>query len=305
MSVAPNSSGGSRPRRVGPRAVAMVTLCLACAPPDAGTLAAEPEPSASSAVSTVSGPSPTEGGAAGHPNAAAAEVTVLDVEVIRRLPHSRRAYTQGLLIAEGWVYESRGRYGESGLDRWDPETGEILQSLDMDPDLFGEGLELVEDALWQLTWQSGRVLRRSRETFEVLEEFVLDGEGWGLAYDGARLVVSDGTHELRFYDPVTFEPRGRLPIFRGAGPQDQLNELEWVEKEQVLYANVFQTDEIVRIDLATGQVTGVADLTGLLSREEARRADVLNGIAFWPARNSFLVTGKYWPHSFEVRFTER
>ena len=138
----------------------------------------------------------------------------------------------------------------------------------------------------------------------MLEEFSLVGEGWGLAYDGSRLIVSDGTHELRFFDPSNFEPLGRLSVVRGARPQDQLNELEWVESEGALYANVFQTDEIVRIDLESGQVTAVADLTGLLTPAEARRADVLNGIAFWPARNSFLVTGKYWPHSFEVRFSD-
>ena len=110
--------------------------------------------------------------------------------------------------------------------------------------------------------------------------------------------------ELRFFDPTTFEAIGRLAVTRGARPQDQLNELEWVESEGSLYANVFQTDEIVRIDLGTGRVTAVADLSGLLSAEEARKADVLNGIAFWAARNSFLVTGKYWPYSFEVRFSD-
>lgn len=267
------------------RVLVVTMLCLGCTPSQGRPPAAEPSTSSSVAV-------------------ASADVPVLEVEVLRSLPHSRTSYTQGLLIADGWVYESRGRYGESGLDRWDPETGDILQSVDLDPDLFGEGLELVNGSLWQLTWQSGRVLRRDLETFDVVEEFSLDGEGWGLAYDGTRLIVSDGTHELQFFDPETFASLGRLAVNRGHGPQDQLNELEWVGEERALYANVFQTDEIVKIDLDTGQVTGRADLSGLLSPEEARRADVLNGIAFWPARNSFLVTGKYWPRSFEVRFSE-
>ena len=289
--VATVDRGGANRRML--RILLLAVACSACAPPQGESLPGSANSTAGS------------GNAPGTAAAATGEVPRLEVEVVRRLPHSRTSYTQGLLIADGWVYESRGRYGESGLDRWDPESGEILQSLDLEPDLFGEGLVLVDDSLWQLTWQSGRVLRRERDTFDVIEEFLLDGEGWGLAYDGERLIVSDGTHELRFFDPATFEPLGRIAVFRDARPQDQLNELEWVETEQALYANVFQTDEIVRIDLEAGQVTAVADLSGLLSPEEARRADVLNGIAHWPTRNSFLVTGKYWPYSFEVRFSDR
>jgi len=176
--------------------------------------------------------------------------------------------------------------------------------VDLEDRLFGEGLARVGSDLWQLTWQSGVALRWRLADFELEQRIRFPGEGWGLAYDGQRLIMSDGTHELKFLDPERFELLGKLTVWRGSLPQDRLNELEYVPDQNALFANVYETDEIVRIDLATGMVTGIADLSGLLSDQELRSAEVLNGIAYWPDRETFLVTGKYWPKSFEVRFQE-
>ncbi len=239
-------------------------------------------------------------GGAEHQATSAPEV--LTVEVLRSLPHDPTAYTQGLLISGDQVYESRGQYGFSGIDIWDPETGHVVRSVELPDHLFGEGLARVGNWLWQLTWQAGRALRWNAQTLTLDGGGHDDGEGWGLTFDGRRLIMSDGTQELRFLDPTSFEELGRLSVTRGSRPQDLLNELEWVEDEQALYANLYQTDEIVRIDARTGVVTAVADLSELLSQSERQRADVLNGIAYWPSRNSFLVTGKHWPKSFEIRF---
>ncbi len=232
------------------------------------------------------------------------EPVQLSVEVLRELPHSSSSYTQGLLFVDGRVFESRGQNGHSGIDVWDPESGVIERSIDLEREFFGEGIARVGDVLWQLTWHSGLAFRWSIDGLENLGEASFTGQGWGLEFDGERLILSDGTHELRFYDPETFELLGKLPVLRGSRPQDDLNELEYYAQGKALFANVYQTDEIVRIDLRTGQVTGVADLSGLLTPAEARRAEVLNGIAYWPERDSFLITGKHWPKSFEVRFSE-
>lgn len=228
----------------------------------------------------------------------------LAVLVLRELPHQKDVYTQGLLVHDGLIYESRGHYGRSGIDVWDPETGATVKTINLGEEFFAEGLVRVGESLWQLTWQAGRAFRWRLSDLALIQEASFPGEGWGLAFDGKRLIVSNGTHELQFFDPVTFAPLGTLSVRRGASPQDQLNELEYVSEGNVLFANVYETDEIVRIDLETGVVTGVVQASGLLSAEEQRTAEVLNGIAYWPERDSFVITGKFWPKSFEVRFVD-
>jgi len=224
----------------------------------------------------------------------------LRVAVVGTRPHDPAAFTQGLLLYGGELYESTGLSGESTLRRVDPRTGEVRGRVDVPPEFFAEGLARAGDRLVQLTWREGRAFEYDRVTLAKLREFTYDTEGWGLCYDGRRLVMSDGTANLYFRDPATFALLGRVPVTLAGRPQDQVNELECVGNQ--VYANIWQTDTIVRIDPATGAVGAVVDAAGLLTPEERAAADVLNGIAWDPAAGTFLITGKRWPKLFEVRF---
>lgn len=225
----------------------------------------------------------------------------LRVRVIRTYPHATDAFTQGLLWHEGFVYESTGLYGESSLRKVQLETGDVLRRHALEDRIFAEGLALVRDELFQLSWQEHIVQVFSIDDFEPLRTFRYEGEGWGLCFNGTHLVMSDGSDRLSFRDPRTFEPaRRELEVRMSGVPVHSLNELECVG--DVIWANVWETDQIVRIDARTGHVTGVAVARGLLDPEERRNADVLNGIAFLPESGHFLVTGKLWPRMLEVEF---
>lgn len=227
-------------------------------------------------------------------------------EVVRIYPHDFRAFTQGLVYDDGQFFESTGRLGESSLRRVQVATGAVLQTRNLEDEYFGEGLALVEDRLIQLTWTSEVGFVHDRHTFERLGTFTYPGEGWGLAYDGAELAMSDGTAELRFLDPATLTETRRVTVTDATGPVMLLNELEYVEGE--IWANIWQTDRIARISPATGHVIGYLDLAGLLdhwawSRFWRLHTDVLNGIAYDDATDRIFVTGKLWPVVFEIRVT--
>ncbi|MER7079828.1 glutaminyl-peptide cyclotransferase [Saccharopolyspora kobensis] len=224
----------------------------------------------------------------------------LRAEVIRVLPHDRSSFTQGLEIAGGTLYEGTGMKGESLLRATDLATGELRREVELPDDLFGEGITVTGDRIWQLTWQEGVALERDRETLAELRRVEYPGEGWGLCSDGARLVMSDGSDRLTFRDPVTFAPTGSVDVRAAGAPVEELNELECVGGQ--VWANIWGSEEIVRIDPATGQVTAVVDASGLLSPEQRPGTDVLNGIAAVPGTDEFLLTGKYWPALFRVRF---
>ncbi|MCY3928686.1 MAG: glutaminyl-peptide cyclotransferase [Acidobacteria bacterium] len=227
------------------------------------------------------------------------------VEVLDRRPHDLEAYTQGLLWRGGVVYESTGSYGSSSLRAWRWSDGEELARVDLDPRLFGEGIALLADRVeaeqrvLQLTWRRGEALVWSLDPLRELSRIRYEGEGWGLAYDGSDLIMSDGTPSLSFRDPRTLDVRRRLRVTRQGMPLANLNELELVD--DVLFANLYGSDEIAAIDLDSGAVIAVVDASGLLTDQEAAAADVLNGIAFRPDTGTFLLTGKYWPWVFEVR----
>lgn len=235
------------------------------------------------------------------------EVEELIVEVVSSHPHDPLAFTQGLVWSDGVLYESTGQYGESTVRRVDPETGEVLARTGLPPDLFGEGLALVPGngagegggRLVQITWLEG-VARIWTRDLEPAGSHRYEGEGWGLCFDGGRLVMSDGSDALVFRDPETFEVTGRVSVTLRGRPLHRLNELECVDG--AVWANVLGADHLVRIDPVTGRVTATADASGLLTAAEASAADVLNGIAYDPARRVFLITGKYWPRLFVVRF---
>jgi glutaminyl-peptide cyclotransferase len=223
----------------------------------------------------------------------------LQAKVVASHPHDEGSYTQGLLWWNGRVYESRGRHGESGVHSYLLESGERIDDHPIERELFGEGLALVGDELVQITWQAGVAIVYDA-SLQELRRMRFRGEGWGLTYDGESLILSDGTHVLSFLDPETLRVRRRVQVRLRGVPRDRLNELEWVDG--AVWANVYETDELVRIDPETGRVTALVDASGLLDRSTTRRAEVLNGIAHMPERGTFLLAGKYWPRSFEVVF---
>lgn len=225
----------------------------------------------------------------------------LKVKVLGAVPHDPGSYTQGLVWTDGALYESAGQYGESDLRQVDPKTGKVLRSVDLPERYFGEGLARVGDRLIQITWQEGAALLYDLATFERRGELPYSGEGWGLCYDGKRLIMSDGSNRLTFRDPGTFTTTGGVDVTFEGRPVMQLNELECVDG--AVYANIYGTQEIVRIDPETGRVTAIIDASGLLTPEETRGgAEVMNGIAYKPETKTFLLTGKYWPKMFEVVF---
>ena len=229
-----------------------------------------------------------------------ASAPVSRVEVVRSYPHDPEAFTQGLVLIDGVLYESTGMHGRSGIRKVRLETGEVLKVQKLEERYFGEGIAVVGNAIVQLTWQSGVGFVYDRSTFQRTKTFTYQGEGWGLAYDGTRLIMSDGTATLRFLDPATLKQTGRLEVRDGGRPVQGLNELEVVKGE--IFANVWTTDRIARISPTTGSVTGWLDLSGLLDAREAQGVDVLNGIAYDAAKDRLFVTGKLWPKLFEIRW---
>jgi|tagenome__1003787_1003787.scaffolds.fasta_scaffold20951502_2 glutamine cyclotransferase len=227
---------------------------------------------------------------------------VLRPEVLAEVPHDPPAFTEGLELHEGTLYEGTGLEGKSQLRVLDPATGAVRRAESLPGRLFGEGITVAGDRIWQLTWQDGVVLEWDRATLTLRRQLPLDGEGWGLCYDGSRLVRSDGTDRLRFHDPVTFAETGSVTVTIDGQPVTQLNELECVDGQ--VWANVWPSDVLVRIDPASGRVTAAVDAAGLLDPEQRANADaVLNGIAAL-GNDEYLLSGKLWPVSFRVRFVE-
>lgn len=220
-------------------------------------------------------------------------------KVVKAFPHDPTAFTQGLVFADGIFYESTGLRGQSTLRKVTPETGAVIQQTVVEPQYFAEGLALVGNELLQLTWEEHVGFVHDKNTLKRLRTFTYPTEGWGMACDGKSLVMSDGSSHLFFLDPRTQKPVRDLQVVDGSRPVERLNELEFVRGE--LWANVWQTDRIARINPGTGRVTGWIDLTGLL-RPEARgpEGDVLNGIAWDKTGDRIFVTGKKWPWLFQI-----
>ncbi|WP_439476574.1 glutaminyl-peptide cyclotransferase [Brevundimonas sp.] len=229
-------------------------------------------------------------------------VPVYGFEIVRVYPHDPTAFTQGLVFRDGELLESTGRY-PSTVRRVRLEDGVVLQQRDLDEDYFGEGLTAVGDRVLTLTWKGGKGFIWNPVTLEPEGEFAYAGEGWGLTNDTTRLILSDGTAALRFLDPATLAETGQVPVTLQGRPVSRINELEWVEGE--VFANLWQTDYIVRINPITGAITGVIDLTELMpDRSGLDPTDaVLNGIAWDPVGRRLFVTGKNWPKLFEIRLT--
>lgn len=222
--------------------------------------------------------------------------------VIASYPHDPAAFTQGLVVIDGTLYEGTGLEGASTLRRVELDTGKVLQSVSLPVTMFGEGVAVLGERIYQLTWQSGVCFVYDRVSFEVVEQLTYSGEGWGLTTDGARLIMSDGSSTLTFRDPATFAELGRVEVLDAGVPVEELNELEYIDGE--VWANVWKTDRIARIDPATGEVIAWVDLTGL--RPASVKDDssaVLNGIAWDAEAGRLFVTGKLWPTLFEIAIT--
>ncbi|PWT96656.1 MAG: glutamine cyclotransferase [Terriglobia bacterium] len=225
-------------------------------------------------------------------------------DVVHVYPHDPQAYTQGLFYLNGVMFESTGLNGESSIRKVRLETGEVLQKHDIPEQYFGEGIVNWKDRLLEITWKSEVGFIYDLNSFAMRSQFMYPGEGWGLTQDGKRIIMSDGSAQLRFWDPETLRETGRIRVIDESGPVEQLNELEWIKGE--VYANVYQTNRIARIDPATGKVAGWIDLTGLLSpADRVRPVDVLNGIAYDARTDRLWVTGKLWPKLFEIKLVRK
>ncbi len=219
--------------------------------------------------------------------------------IVHTYPHDMNAFTQGLVFTDGILYEGTGLYGHSSLRKVELETGNVLQIYRLPEQYFGEGITVYDDQIFQLTWKAHTGFVYAKDTFLYLETFNYPTEGWGITHDGERLIMSDGTATLHFLDPETREEIGQVEVRDNDGPVVRLNELEYIHGE--VYANVWQTDWIARIDPQTGQVLGWINLEGLLSHVDlSQPVDVLNGIAYDTEGDRLFVTGKLWPALFEI-----
>lgn len=235
---------------------------------------------------------------------APARVQTYSYEVINTYPHDPGAFTQGLVFHQGLLYESTGLNGSSSLRRVELETGKVLKIVPIATQFFAEGLALFNGRLYQLTWQNQQGFVYDLDSFNLLGGFRYSGEGWGLTHDSHSLIMSDGSSQIRFVNPDTFEVQRTITVQNNGREIAQLNELEYVKGE--IYANIWQTDRVARIDPNSGRVTAWINLSGLLSPEDrARGVDVLNGIAYDETSDRLFVTGKFWPKLFEIRLKLR
>lgn len=224
--------------------------------------------------------------------------------IVDRHPHRSSAFTQGLLMHEGVLYEGTGQYGRSGVARMELKDGRILDYRALPQQYFGEGIAIAGEYLYQLTWKSNLVFVYDAETLEPLATHYHPGQGWGLTYDGEYLVLSDGSATLQFIRPDDFSLQRRIQVTLDGQPVERLNELEYIDGE--VWANIWMTDRIVRIDPDSGVVSGVLDLTGLSGEtEEGGQGAVLNGIAWSHDEERLLVTGKLWADLFEIELLPR
>ena len=229
----------------------------------------------------------------------ASRIPICGFEVIHTYPHDDQAFTQGLVYDGGVLYEGTGEYGQSTLRRVDLKSGRILQQTRLNGSFFGEGVAVCKGRLVQLTWKSGIGLVYDKQNLTPIGEFHYQTEGWGITSDGKRLIMSDGTETLHFLDLETFEELGQIKVKAAGVPVQGLNELEYIKGE--IYANLWPTNWIAIISPQTGEVLRTVNLSGILQEKDARRADVLNGIAYDPEGGRLFVTGKLWPKLFQIK----
>ncbi len=221
-------------------------------------------------------------------------------KIVNIFPHDNNAYTQGLAFQNGVLYEGTGLRGDSSLRRVELKSGKVLKILNLPDYIFGEGITIYKDKIFQLTWESKVGFVYDKDSFTLLQKFGYSTQGWGLASNGERLVMSDGSSNIYFLDPETLRNIGQVQVLDENGPVEKLNELEYVKGE--IFANVWKTDRIVRINPDSGKVTGWVELEGLFVQEGPMKpVDVLNGIAYDSKKDRLFVTGKLWPKLFEIK----
>jgi glutaminyl-peptide cyclotransferase len=243
---------------------------------------------------------------AGSFQAAAAQdiIPIYGYQVVHTYPHDTSAYTEGFFYLDGYFYEATGNVGQSSIRKVDIATGKVLQKADLPPPDYGEGIVAWKNRLMELTWQSQHGFIYDLKTFKKLGQFDYPGEGWALTADNRHIYMSDGTATIRVLDPATLKQVGKIDVTAAGNPVRNLNELEWVKGQ--IYANVWLTHSIVRIDPATGKVVGVINLNGLGPKQEEMvdpSNDVLNGIAYDAEHDRLFVTGKRWPLIYEIKLT--
>jgi glutaminyl-peptide cyclotransferase len=235
-------------------------------------------------------------------SASSAQTPEYGYRVVHVYPHDRNAFTQGLEFRAGFLYEGTGLHGRSSLRKVRLETGEVLEHVSLESQYFGEGITVFNQQILQLTWQSQVGFVYDQNSFRRLRSFPYPGEGWGLANDGANIFMSDGTPEIRVWDPATLQEKRRITVRDRGKPVTYLNELECVRGE--IYANVWQTDRVVRFSPADGRVVGSVNLAGLLN-EPVEEGALLNGIAYDVLGDRLFVTGKLWPKLFEIKIVPK
>jgi len=231
----------------------------------------------------------------------------LNYRLIKEYPHDTAAFTQGLVWYNQHLMEGTGQFEESNIRRVDLVTGKVQQQTNNTKDIFGEGIAILNEKLYQITWKNSKAFVYDAKTFKLLQEFPLNTEGWGLTHNGSELIMSDGSSNLYFLDPLTFKEIRRVGVYDQLGPKGNINELEFIDG--FVYANVWQTDYIIKIDPSSGKIVAVADLSDLRIKTGIPRPngqehspEVLNGIAYDSVGKRIFITGKYWPKLFEIQF---
>lgn len=231
-------------------------------------------------------------------------IPVYTYEIVASYPHDPKAYTQGLVFLDGALYESTGQYDASTLRKVELKKGKVKKQIDVPGQYFAEGMTILNGKIYQLTWVQHKGFIYDLKDFKLEKEFAYEGEGWGLTNDGRSLILSDGTNQLRFIDPATLRVQRTISVFDNQQPLAELNELEYIRGE--IYANIWKTDKIVRIDPQTGRILAWIDLTGLRPPETLENGEnVLNGIAYDEEHDRLYVTGKRWPKLFEIRLKKK
>ncbi|TDJ00907.1 MAG: glutaminyl-peptide cyclotransferase [Candidatus Dadabacteria bacterium] len=232
------------------------------------------------------------------------DTPVFGYKIVNTYPHNTNSFTQGLIFDKGVLYESTGLNGRSAVKIVDLKTGKTLKSHELPDNYFGEGIAIIENKIIQLTWRSKTGFVYDKKTLKLIKKFSYQTQGWGITYDGKYLIISDGSAVLYFMDPNTFKVVGTLEVYGDNGKVSKLNELEYINGE--IYANIWGTEKIAKINPKNGRVTAWIDLSGLLNKEDKKnRVDVLNGIAFNSDKGSLFVTGKLWPKMFEIELVPK
>lgn len=227
----------------------------------------------------------------------------MSYSLLKVYPHDTAAFTQGLQFVHGFFYEGTGEYGRSNLRKTDIQTGKVLQKHDLSNELFGEGVTVLDNKIYQITWQNKKGFVYNMTDFKLIREFFYPTDGWGITNDGTYLIMSDGSSNIYYMDPLTFKEIRRISVQDNAGLKNNLNELEFIKG--FIYANVWQTDEILKIDTSSGNVVGRLDMSGLKKSYpeliDENNNKVLNGIAWDSSSNRLFITGKNWPKLFEIK----